>query len=152
MKLHHHKKENIKVSKYAEFQQDRSVILHESKPWKVKFFILCDVIFLLRLQGKFEIDHSWEWQGWSQLVQWPINSKYGPYSYSPIHCSWQPTIRVMKGLVCCWRDLLTPTGAWNPTHKRTRPKVQGINTLTRESGIRCLRPRAIRRNIPVWET
>ena len=33
------------------------------KKWKAKFFILCDVIFLVRLQGKFEIDHSWEWQG-----------------------------------------------------------------------------------------
>ena len=27
---------------------------------KAKFFILCDVIFLVRLQGKFAIDHSWE--------------------------------------------------------------------------------------------
>ena len=24
-----------------------------------QFFILCDVIFLVRLQGKFEIAHSW---------------------------------------------------------------------------------------------
>ena len=24
------------------------------------FFMLCDVIFLVRLQEKFEIDHSWE--------------------------------------------------------------------------------------------
>ena len=35
-------------------------IYHLSKLWKTKFFILCDVIFLVRLQGKFEIDHSWE--------------------------------------------------------------------------------------------
>ena len=27
---------------------------------KAMFSILCDVIFLVRLQGKFEIDHSWE--------------------------------------------------------------------------------------------
>ena len=27
---------------------------------QAKFFILCEVIFLVRLQGKFEIDHSWE--------------------------------------------------------------------------------------------
>ena len=26
---------------------------------KTKFFILCDVIFLVRLQEKFAIDHSW---------------------------------------------------------------------------------------------
>ena len=30
---------------------------------KAKFFILCDVIFLVKLQGKFEIDHSLEWKG-----------------------------------------------------------------------------------------
>ena len=34
-----------------------------SKLWKVKFSILCDVIFLVRLQGNFDIDHSWEWKG-----------------------------------------------------------------------------------------
>ena len=27
---------------------------------KAKFSILCDVIFLVRLMVKFEIDHSWE--------------------------------------------------------------------------------------------
>ena len=27
---------------------------------KAKFSILCDVIFLVRLQGNFEIDHGWE--------------------------------------------------------------------------------------------
>ena len=30
-----------------------------NKLWRAKFFILCDVIFLMRLQGKLEIDHSW---------------------------------------------------------------------------------------------
>ena len=40
-----------------------TIIFHLSKLWKAKFFILCDVIFLVRLQGKFEIDHSWEWKG-----------------------------------------------------------------------------------------
>ena len=31
---------------------------HLSKLWKAKFFILCGVIFLVRLQEKLEIDHS----------------------------------------------------------------------------------------------
>ena len=35
-------------------------IFHLSKLWKTKFFILCDAIILVRLQGKFAIDHSWE--------------------------------------------------------------------------------------------
>ena len=34
------------------------IIFHGSKLSKAKFFILCDVIFLVRLQGKFDIDHS----------------------------------------------------------------------------------------------
>ena len=34
------------------------IIFHLSKLWIAKFFIFCDVIFLVRLQGKFEIDHS----------------------------------------------------------------------------------------------
>ena len=34
-----------------------SLVYHLSKVWKAKFIILCNVIFLLRLQGKFRIDH-----------------------------------------------------------------------------------------------
>ena len=34
------------------------IIFHLSKLWKAKFSILCNVIFLVRLHGKFEIDHS----------------------------------------------------------------------------------------------
>ena len=34
------------------------IIFHLSKLWKAKFFILCDVIFLVRLQEKFEFYHS----------------------------------------------------------------------------------------------
>ena len=33
------------------------IIFHLSKLWKAKFFILCDVTFLVRLQGKIELDH-----------------------------------------------------------------------------------------------
>ena len=39
------------------------IICHLSKLWKNKFSILYDGIFLVRLQEKFEIDHSWEWKG-----------------------------------------------------------------------------------------
>ena len=39
------------------------IFFHLSKLWKANFFILCDVTFLVRLQGKFEADHSWEWKG-----------------------------------------------------------------------------------------
>ena len=36
------------------------IISHLSKLWNTKFFIPCDVIFLVRMQGKFEIDHPQE--------------------------------------------------------------------------------------------
>ena len=39
------------------------IIFHLSELWKAKFFLLCGVIFLVRLQEKFEIDHSWELKG-----------------------------------------------------------------------------------------
>ena len=45
------------------------IIFHVSKLWKSKFSILCDVIFLVRLQGKFEIDHSWECRDNERFVQ-----------------------------------------------------------------------------------
>ena len=35
------------------------IIINLSKPWKGKFSILCDVIFLVRLQDNFELDHSY---------------------------------------------------------------------------------------------
>ena len=38
-----------------------AIIFHLSKVWKAKFFILGDVTLLVRLQEKFDIDHSWEW-------------------------------------------------------------------------------------------
>ena len=52
------------------------IIFYLSKLWKAKFFILCDVIFLVGLQGKFLNDHSWEWKlgynAWRMLHEpWP---------------------------------------------------------------------------------
>ena len=39
------------------------IIFHLSKLWKAKFSLLCDVIFIVRLQGNFDIDHSQECKG-----------------------------------------------------------------------------------------
>ena len=39
------------------------IIFHLSKLWKAKFSLLCDVVFLVGLEGKFDIDHSQEWKG-----------------------------------------------------------------------------------------
>ena len=43
------------------------IIFHLGELWKV-LFILCDIMFLVRLQTKFNIDHSWEWKGWRDSV------------------------------------------------------------------------------------
>ena len=48
----------------SKWESGSIIILHLSKLWKARFFILCDVIFLVRLQEKFEIDHSCEWKGY----------------------------------------------------------------------------------------
>ena len=44
-----------------------------SKLWKAKLFILCNVILLGRLKEKFELDHSWEWEGWTRAGCWITN-------------------------------------------------------------------------------
>ena len=36
------------------------MVFYLGKLWKARFFILCDVIFLVRLQENFEIDQSGE--------------------------------------------------------------------------------------------
>ena len=58
------------------------IIFHLSKLWKDKFFILCDVIFLVKLQGKFEIDHSWELKGSlknSPRVKLSLHDSFHPF-------------------------------------------------------------------------
>ena len=56
------------------------IIFHLSKLWKAEFLILCDEIFLVRLQEKFEIDHSclqlfrarggkWQWTTGCRLMK-----------------------------------------------------------------------------------
>ena len=56
---------------------DNVIVFHLSKLWKAKFSMLCDVIILVRQQGKFEVDHSWEWKGLTGLLlpkrQAPLN-------------------------------------------------------------------------------
>ena len=49
------------------------VIFHLSKLWKVKFFILWDVIFLVRFQGKIWLsDPTWEWKGNDNHCHWSV--------------------------------------------------------------------------------
>ena len=60
-----------KMYKWGNERIGSIIIFHLSKRWKAKFSILCDVIFLVKLQGKFEVDHSWDWEGLlSADTQW----------------------------------------------------------------------------------
>ena len=69
------------------------IIFHLSKLWKAKFFILCDVIFLVRLQGGFDIDHSWEWKS---LVIHRVQRNKGSCK---IYTWWRGSI-YLHGLFC----------------------------------------------------
>ena len=62
------------------------IIFNLSKWWKAKFSILCDAIFLVRLQGKFDIDHSSSWM-LAQPVFWTRGSQYEGWC-SSITVSW----------------------------------------------------------------
>ena len=46
------------IEKSGNEKLDSIIIFHLSKLWKAKFSLLWDVIFLVRLQGKFDNDHS----------------------------------------------------------------------------------------------
>ena len=57
------------------------IIFHLSKLLESKFFILCNVILMVRMQGKFEIDHFWEWaiapsHFWRLLSKCPISQTF----------------------------------------------------------------------------
>ena len=67
-----------------------------SKLWKAKFFILCGVILLVRLQEKFELDHSWQGSrvpvltasslgcGYCPVTNWSASRSvyYYPFNYN----------------------------------------------------------------------
>ena len=66
--------------------------------WKATFFLLCDAIFLVRLQEKFEIDHSWEWKGLKKVRRifefvWKDENSWSANQSNPSH---QPSLRWSK--------------------------------------------------------
>ena len=86
-----------------------TITFHLSKLWNIKFSILCDVIFLVRLQGKFDIDHSQEERvnpkvlpqtkktesipyfrlKWKIQITYQIHMTYQIHSTYPIHITYQ---------------------------------------------------------------
>ena len=73
-----------------------------------QFFMLCDTTFLVRLQGKFEIDHTWEWKGqwlWSNQRSNTSTRFLGNYScltlirYAMRH-TWRFAVWFSSSLTC----------------------------------------------------
>ena len=52
------------------------ILFHLSKLWKAKFSLLCDVIFLVRPQGKFDIDQRAQSGVCLLKCAWPAARKY----------------------------------------------------------------------------
>ena len=72
-------------SQQSEVVRIGSVInFHLSKLWKAKFFTLCDVILLVQLQGKLDLDHSWEWKGYAR-ISFPL---WGCWLWSIFNNEW----------------------------------------------------------------
>ena len=115
------------------------IILHLSKRWKTKFFILCDAILLSMLQEKFEIDHSWEWKVWCAALihlfvcQWVFHLFYSMWKWSLWSASWflefQFMIPLLFVLVCrCQFWWLWPK-QWKPWLQICQMVNQGEGTM-----------------------
>ena len=70
-------------------------IFRLSELWKAMFFILCEVIFLMRPQGKFDIDHSRECL--PLLVDVDITCSFQVLDPSPVHAACGPN-------TCLWGE------------------------------------------------
>ena len=86
------------------------IIFHLSKLWKAKFFILCDVIFLVRLQETFDIDQSHSWEPWKgntadtkeldsvRKARWVLGNRQARHSVPWWHGLGEPTFPHPPGL------------------------------------------------------
>ena len=124
------------------------IIFHLSKLWQSKFSLLCDVIFLVGQEGKFDIDHSQEWKGfkkakWFCYIIWIINQEIRASSHEgaswidykafPVHiavayftifdCSLPLMLQVIFHSSCPWYFLP------QLTHKSLKIPPPGANTF-----------------------
>ena len=70
------------------------IIFHLSKLWKATFFMLCDVMFLVRLQGKFDIDHLGSER--VKLVDWLNRLNFPNKRYAQENKAW------IRGDIWAW--------------------------------------------------
>ena len=76
-------------------------IFHLSKLWKATFFIFCVFIFLVRLQWKFETDHSWELSPGQRVLPTQANSSQ-VHNFDGVGIVWPPT----------WLELARVGSSW----------------------------------------
>ena len=74
-----------------------------SKLWKVKFSLLCDVIFLVRLQGNFDIDHSQEWKGYTTV--WGLSAV--TLAFEEVHSTQYANVRDFAYKIGNWKSIPT---------------------------------------------
>ena len=110
------------------------IIFQMSKLWEAKFSILCDVIFPVKLQGKFEIDHSsWEWKRWrkfrtdvyhrSEITLRATSLPFGE-AWTHLECAQNISKSYVTNLSAVTPGLETPTKlSWNK--KRVVTSVMG---------------------------
>ena len=79
------------------------IISHLSNLWKAKFSILCDVILRLRLQEKFDIDHSHFTPLQGDAVFWYNLKKSGDGDDSTRHAACPVLVGNKWGEWCSWR-------------------------------------------------
>ena len=72
-----HKSHSPNLSRKKVVRISSIMLFHLSKLWKAKFFMLCDVIILVRLQGKFEINHFRVWKGKGTCYVFYMNNRHG---------------------------------------------------------------------------
>ena len=118
------------------------VILH-----LVSYFILCDVTFLVRLQGKFEMGHSWEWKGQGKtslsLYSWIWGGfstktpalRFAELGRRPWFVCWLRN-RAEKESASSWISLV---GLWTTRpRKRPRKKKGRMDTYRQDTSVESL--------------
>ena len=128
------------------------MVVWKGKLWKAKFFIPCDVILLVRLQGKFDIDHSYEWKGKEWLAvphsaversvlcdntYWFLSSAAGRHGVLAV----DPTHESCRKSDLYWRQRCNETVQWSDLNEkslRQLGRVRKFPCITISSG--CLGP------------
>ena len=101
------------------------------------FSILCDVIFQARLQGKLEIDHSWEQKGY----EFP-NSTSTICLYMRV--TWKyPFLSVLRKKLKAFRQLLVDQASQAPSSPGPGPRTKLTVAATCSPGESLLLPQEL---------